>query len=100
MNKPKPGDKIYVEGTIYLHHGVDDFHGGICTVKAARTGIESNGKEITDVEIEEDPGTMYRWDGYLELYQEEWRKRYGERKGQRTPDLHPEFNDDWSDAGI
>jgi hypothetical protein len=95
MAMPKPGDKIYVEGTIYLHHGADDFLGGICTVKAVDTHVQSNGEESSSVEIVEDPGTWYRWEGYLEVHQEEWKKEYGERKGRHKPDLRPEFNDDW-----
>lgn len=97
MAKPKSGDKIYIESTIYVHHGADDFHGGLCTVKATQTHIQGTCVEITSVEVEEDPGTWYTWEGYLEPRQEEWRRRYGDRKGQHKPDLRPEFNDDWAD---
>jgi hypothetical protein len=100
MAKPKPGDTIYVEGTIYLHHGADDFWGGVCTVKAIDTQLQSSGEESTGVEIEEDPGTWHRWEGYLEVHQEEWKKEYRERRGHHKPDLRPEFNDDrevWPD---
>jgi hypothetical protein len=86
MAAPKPGDKIYVETTIYVHHGADDFMGGICTVAAVHGNM---------VEIEEDPGTWYRWEGYLEAKQEQWRKEYGEQKGRLKPDFRPEFNDGW-----
>jgi hypothetical protein len=94
MARPQPGEKIYVESTIYLHHGEDDFQGGICTVKATRVCVQSSGEEIADVEIEEDPGTWYRWEGYLEPRQDQWKKEYGDRKGRSKPDLRPEFNDD------
>jgi hypothetical protein len=93
MAKPKVGDKIYIEGMIYLTHGVDDFQGGICTVKA----VDSQGKEgeeSSSVEVEEDPGTWYRWTGYLEPRQEEWKKIYGEQKAGPKPDFRPEFNVD------
>jgi hypothetical protein len=99
MAKPKPGDRIYIESTIYVHHGVDDFLGGICTVKATRTSIQSDGKEITEVEVEEDPNTWSRWEGYLEPRQEEWKKEYGEQRGRLRPDFRPEFNDDLDPEG-
>jgi len=93
MAKPKPGDKIYIESTIYVHHGADNFQGGICTVKATRTSMQSGGAEITEVEVEEDPNTWSRWEGYLESKQGEWKKEYGEQRGGSRPDLRPEFND-------
>ena len=95
MAPPKPGERIYIEGTIYLHHGADDFQGGICTVKATRTQMQASGGEITLVEVEEDPGTWSRWEGYLEPKQEEWKRKYGGQKGRLKPDLRPEFNDGW-----
>jgi len=91
MPKPSVGDKIYIESTIYLTHGADDFQGGLCTVKAVQSHVEKD-KEVSSVEIEEDPGTWYTWTGYLEPRQEEWKKLYGEQKGGPKPDLRPEFN--------
>jgi hypothetical protein len=94
MAKPKPGENIYIESTVYVHHGADDFLGGICKVKATRTSIQ-NGEEVTDVEVEEDPNSWSRWEGYLEPNQEKWKKEYGEQKGRLRPDLRAEFNDGW-----
>jgi hypothetical protein len=93
MAKPKVGDKIYVEGTIYLTHGADDFQGGLCTVRAVETHVSAGGEKKTRVEIDEDPGTLYTWDGYLETAQEEWKRQYGEQRAQLKPDLRPDFND-------
>jgi len=93
MANPNVGDRIYIEGTIYLTHGADDFQGGLCTVKAVQSHIEKGEEVVSSVEVEEDPGTWYRWTGYLEPRQEEWKKIYGERKGGPKPDLRPEFND-------
>jgi hypothetical protein len=93
MAKPKVGDKIYIEGTIYLAHGADDFQGGLCTVKAVQSHFEKS-NEVSSVEVEEDPGTWYTWTGYLETRQEEWKKVFGEQKGGPKPDLRPEFNDE------
>jgi hypothetical protein len=101
MAKPNVGDKIYVEGTIYLTHEVDDFQGGACTIKTVESHIEK-GNEVSSVEIEEDPGTWYTWTGYLEPRQDEWKKIYSEQKGGPKPDLRPEFNDEhesWGKAG-
>jgi hypothetical protein len=89
MANPKVGDKIYLESTIYLTHGVDDFQGGLCTVKA----VQEQGGKVKSVEVEEDPGSWYTWESYLEPRQEEWKKLYGERKGGPKPDYRPEFND-------
>jgi hypothetical protein len=94
MAKPNVGDKIYVEGTIYLTHGVDDFRGGICTVKAVQSHIV-DGHDFSSVEIEEDPGTWYTWTGYLEPNQEEWKKKYGEQKAGPKPDYRAEFNNEY-----
>lgn len=94
MAKPKVGDKIYLASTIYLTHGADDFQGGVCTVKAVDSHFEK-GNEVLSVEVEEDAGTWYRWTGYLEPRQEEWKKEYGERKGGPKPDYRPEFNDEY-----
>jgi hypothetical protein len=95
MAKPKVGDRIYVEGMIYLSHGADDFQGGMCTVKAVDTSVQAGGGESTNVEIEEDPGTWYSWDRYLGPRQEEWKARYGEQKAGPKPDFRPEFNDEY-----
>lgn len=99
MAKPKPGDKIYIGSTIYLHHGADDFLGGLCTVKATRTSLQSSGQEVTEVEVEEDPNTWSNWEGYLEPKQEEWKKNFGEQRGQLRPDFRPEFNDEHDPDG-
>jgi hypothetical protein len=97
MAKPKVGDKIYIECTIYLTHGADDFQGGICTVKAAQSQVSGNDQDVSSVEVEEDPGTWYTWTGYLEPRQEEWKTLYGERKGGPKSDLRREFNDQYED---
>jgi len=95
MARPQVGDKIYVEGTIYLTHGADDFQGGVCTVKAVQSHFENGEEVVSSVEVGEDPGTWYTWSGTLERRQEELKKRYGEQKGGPRPDLRPEFNDSY-----
>jgi hypothetical protein len=94
MATPKPGDQIYVESIFYLHHAADNFHGGLCTVINTRTHMEA-GREITAVEVEEDPNNWMRWEGYLEPNQEKWKQEYGERRARFQPDYSPELNDGW-----
>jgi hypothetical protein len=95
MAKPKVGDKIYVEGTIYVTHGADDFQGGVCTVKAVQSHVENSEEVVSSVEIEEDPGTWYTWAGVLESRQEALKERYGEQKAGPKPDYRAEFNDEY-----
>jgi hypothetical protein len=94
MAKPKPGDKIYVFSTMHLHHGADDFQGGLCTVVATETRQQAH-QEVTFVEVEEDPGRWILWETYLEPKQDELKKAFGEEAGRLRPDLRPEFNDGW-----
>ena len=56
---------------MYLNHGIDDFHGGLCTVAATETKRQGD-REVTFVEIEErSPGKSWMlWETYLEPKQE------------------------------
>jgi hypothetical protein len=91
MAKPKAGDKIYVFSTLHVSHGVDDFCGGLCTVTATETRMQA-GREVTFVEVAEDPGRWTLWETYLEPRQEQLKEAFGESKGHRDPDTRPEFN--------
>ncbi len=81
------GQDVYHPSVLYLTHGTDDFHGGLC--------------EITDV-IEKPSGVFVRlkeypdWEvswPYLMEGQDEWRKQYGDQRGRPDPDERPEFNE-------
>jgi len=46
---PQVGDEIYIQGAMYLSHGVDDYNGGLATViDAGRTSFEAEQKMLLD----------------------------------------------------
>lgn len=53
---PKVGDDVYVGGSMYLSHGMDDFQGGLCKITKVSVGI-SAGEPEWFIEIKERPGT-------------------------------------------
>ena len=79
---------------LHLNHGIDDFRGGLCTVVATETKQQGD-KEVTFVEIEEDPGSWILWETYLEPKQEALRAAFGKQQGRLKPDFRPEFNNGW-----
>lgn len=87
---PQVGDTIYLESMLYLNHGVDDFHGGKCTISKVIPGASPRD---TYIEVVERPGVQCR---YLALLadQEELKAEYGDARGHMSPDYRPEFNDD------
>ena len=85
---PKVGDFIYLPTELYLSHGEDDFHGGLCEVEEVKSG---NGS-VHWVVVKEKSG-QYSWEGYLEPMQEELRSEFGSEKGHADPDYRPEFNE-------
>ena len=86
----KKGNKIYVDGSYYLSHGVDDFDGGLCTIDRLEDGI-SAGKKVLMVGVVERPGTLYNWE-FLKPKQEELKERFGTKAGMKNPDDRIEFN--------
>ncbi len=85
---PRVGDKIYIEGALYLSHGADDFAGGLATV----TGVRGKGARM--VSVKEVPGE-FAWEGYLAEKQDALREMYGESAACPTPDYSPESNEPW-----
>jgi hypothetical protein len=77
-----------------LNHGIDDFHGGLCTVAATQTTRQGD-REVTFVEIEEDPCRWILWETYLEPEQQALKAAFGGRQGHLDPDTRPEFNNGW-----
>jgi len=37
MDLPEVGDKIYIEGAMFLGHGEDDYNGGLATISKVIT---------------------------------------------------------------
>lgn len=98
MNKPKIGNDIYIDTSIYVSHGKDDFHGGLCKI------IKINKNSILPVDsdnyimicVEENPGHSYNWN-YLIENQEKWKIKFGETRGYQDPDDRLQFNIPWDD---
>lgn len=84
---PKVGDQIYLDTSLYVTHGADDFIGGLCEVASVK---EEWG--TIWVSVKEDPETLHGWP---ELYkmQEQLKSEFGSRRGYKKPDYRAEFNE-------
>lgn len=84
---PKVGDSIYLDTSLYVTHGADDFIGGLCEVASVK---EEWG--TIWVSVKEDPETLHGWP---ELYkmQEQLKMEFGTRRGYKRPDYRAEFNE-------
>ena len=71
----RPGDVIYVDSSIYLSHGCDDFRGGLAEVVSLRAGL-SVGSDLPYVCFAQDPGTWHNWQR-LAAEQKQSRFTYG-----------------------
>lgn len=90
---PKVGDEVCVGTSLYLSHGVDDFHGGLCKISRVESQI-SAGKPSWFVTVGERPGWSYNYEVLMES-QEKWKAEYGETRGYPDPDNSPESNSWW-----
>lgn len=90
----KPGDKIYILGTLHLSHGEDDWLGGQVTVKRVVTNdqLDPSDYNYKMVEIEEDPGVSWNLSFLMEK-QVALAQEYKDQKAQPNPDHRSEFND-------
>lgn len=93
----KTGDKMYVYGSMSLSHGIDDFAGGIATVKniILSDHLPSDHCNYVMVVFEENPCSQYNYRSLLEK-QKELKTTYGDQIAHPDPDDRPEFNDDHS----
>lgn len=87
---PSVGDTIYLPSMLYLSHGVDDFHGGKCTI--SRVIPEGNPMDVF-IEVAERPGVQCRYRDLLGE-QEQLKAEYSDTVGHMQPDYRPEFNND------
>jgi hypothetical protein len=87
----RAGDVIYVDTSIYLSHGRDDFRGGLAEVAAYTTDLIP-GKAAPFVRVAQDPSTWHSW-LRLAAKQKELRARFGKYWSHPDPDLRPEFNE-------
>src|SRR5215472_12787710 len=71
----RSGDVIYVDSSIYLSHGRDDFRGGLAEVVSLRADL-SAGRHVPFVCVAQDPGTWHNWQR-LAAEQKELRAQFG-----------------------
>lgn len=90
---PSAGDLIYVPSSLYVTHGCDDFHGGLCRIIEVK--VDGNPNK-TYVIVEENPGVEHNYRYLLEL-QEELKAEYGDARGHLSPDNRPDF-EEWGDV--
>jgi hypothetical protein len=87
----RQGDVIYVDTSIYISHGRDDFRGGLGEVIGFRSDI-SAGRPTPFVCVAQDPHTWHNWKILAEM-QKELRQRHGKEWSHPDPDMRPEFNE-------
>ena len=87
----RPGDVIYVDSSIYLSHGRDDFRGGLAEVVSLRADL-SLGRDAPFVCLAQDPGTWHNWQ-MLAAEQKALRALFGKKWSHPDPDDRPEFNE-------
>ena len=86
----RPGDVIYLETSLYISHGCDDFCGGLAEVSEVREGQHA-GKPISYVRVVQDLDTTYSWTA-LAADQKKLRAEHGKNWAHPDPDLRPEHN--------
>jgi len=87
----RAGDVIYVESSIYLSHGRDDFRGGLAEVVAYTTDLAGS-TTAPFVRVAQNPHTWYGWLG-LAPKQKKLRAQFGQNWSYPDPDDRPEFNE-------
>jgi hypothetical protein len=85
------GDVIYVDTSLYLSHGRDDFRGGLAEVIEYRMDI-SAGKPTPFVRLVQEPDTWHNWK-MLAAEQKKLRMEFGKNWAHPDPDFRPEFNE-------
>jgi len=70
-NVPKVGDDVYLDSSLFLFHGRDDFIGGLCKVSSV---VWDDTQSAHFIAVEEKPGTTTRWENHLERKQGKHKK--------------------------
>ena len=83
---PKVGDQVYVDTSLYVTHGEDDFIGGLCEV----ISVKKDKKNIW-ITVKEEPDTQHNWSYLFEL-QDKLKIEFGNSRGHNRPDYSSEFN--------
>src|SRR5690349_23155367 len=87
----RKGDVIYVDTSLYVSHGIDDFRGGLAEVIEFSMDI-SAGKPTPFVRVVQDPDTWHNWP-MLAADQKKLRTEFGKNWAHPDPDYRPEFNE-------
>ena len=95
MKQPKIGQKIYVNSSLYVYRGSEDFAGGVATIAKINKSdhLPEDHYNYLMISIEERPGTSYNWQHLLEQ-QDKLKKEYGDQIAHPDPDMHPSVNQD------
>lgn len=91
MKEVEVGETIYVDTSLYLSHGADDFCGGKAKIDKVFQSM-SGGIMTTFITVEEHPGTRYNWGQILSKKQEKLAEQFGEEVAHPDPDYREEFN--------
>ena len=91
----RKGDVIYVDTSLYLWHGCDDFRGGLAEVLESKPYFRDTTPYVCVVQ---EPGAWHNWQG-LSREQKRLRERFGKAWSHPDPDWRPEFNEEggWKD---
>ena len=85
--KPKIGDHIYVDSSLSISHGSDDFCGGLATISNVKKSM-SAGDMVWFIEISESNSRSYNYKMLIETgKQENLKKEFGENKAHPDPDI-------------
>jgi hypothetical protein len=87
----QPGDVIYVDTSLYVSHGIDDFRGGLGEVIEFGSS-KSAGVPTPFVKVAQDPDTWNNWK-LLAAIQKKLREEFGKKWSHPDPDNRPEFNE-------
>ena len=87
----RKGDVIYVDTSLYVSHGRDDFRGGLAEVIEYGMDV-SAGKPTPFVRVAQESDTLHNWK-ILASDQKKLRAKHGKRWAHPDPDYRPEFNE-------
>jgi hypothetical protein len=86
----RKGDVIYTETSLYVSHGLDDFHGGLAEVLDFELQT-SAGKSRPYVKTVQESDTWWNWE-LLATEQPKLRQEFGKEWAHAIPDFREEFN--------
>src|SRR5882672_6723467 len=87
----RKGDVIYVDTSLYISHGRDDFRGGLAEVVEFSIDI-SAGKPTPFLRVAQEPATWSNWQ-MLAVDQKKLGTEFAKSWAPPDPDFRPEFNE-------